>query len=86
MIIELRKCVENFNPRSLTGATFALAVALLMLFYFNPRSLTGATEMDRLKAAEIRISIHAPLRERPTVIRSTGASGYFNPRSLTGAT
>ena len=33
----------NFNPRSLTGATFVLSHRRFLCCYFNPRSLTGAT-------------------------------------------
>ena len=34
----------NFNPRSLTGATFFVLAGFLLTFDFNSRSLTGATE------------------------------------------
>ena len=33
----------NFNPRSLTGATYCNCHSLPLLLDFNPRSLTGAT-------------------------------------------
>ena len=36
---------ENFNPRSLTGATHEPHAAPRRQRYFNPRSLTGATRM-----------------------------------------
>ena len=35
----------DFNPRSLTGATFCVLVGFLLTSDFNPRSLTGATIM-----------------------------------------
>ena len=55
--------------------------------YFNPRSLTGATEIPPSDGSYCRISIHAPLRERPRYILSAvQRCSNFNPRSLTGAT
>ena len=54
--------------------------------YFNPRSLAGATKakwyLDRL----IKISIHAPLRERRFRLKQNLQDNDFNPRSLAGAT
>ena len=54
---------------------------------FNPRSLAGATLAKQEFLALLKISIHAPSRER----LSSGdsfllASINFNPRSLAGAT
>ena len=56
-----------FNPRSLAGATPGLFVAKAAHRYFNPRSLAGATKNQPEKYDTNGISIHAPLRERPTL-------------------
>ena len=59
-----RSCRTNFNPRSLAGATAATRLRLGRMQYFNPRSLAGATR-ERHPAGEcVKISIHAPSRER----------------------
>ena len=55
---------RHFNPRSLTGATYALNTVIHNHYYFNPRSLTGATLGNALIALLVKISIHAPSRER----------------------
>ena len=54
--------------------------------YFNPRSLAGATSFSFRFGKLFRISIHAPLRERPGCSSAFSSSTYFNPRSLAGAT
>ena len=59
--------VTNFNPRSLTGATFYAVFPCWHWRYFNPRSLTGATSNSNLWFLVTLISIHAPSRERPAV-------------------
>ena len=78
--------LDDFNPRSLTGATCESGRWKAKPKNFNPRSLTGATRapfgIDISKA----ISIHAPSRERLCKGRSLRRMPYFNPRSLTGAT
>ena len=40
----------NFNPRSLTGATFTFSATYTEAINFNPRSLTGATPRSNRKA------------------------------------
>ena len=40
--------VVNFNPRSLTGATWNATAYIPTSAYFNPRSLTGATDSQKL--------------------------------------
>ncbi len=99
---------ENFNPRSLAGATLRPSLMLILeIMYFNPRSLSGATgggivaqlleqfqstlprgsEADEhLLQAVLRISIHAPSRERPGAHPAPCRARHFNPRSLSGAT
>ena len=57
---------SHFNPRSLAGATAACFFAFVLRSYFNPRSLAGATATMRDAWVELLISIHAPLRERPS--------------------
>ena len=60
---------NNFNPRSLTGATSRPITKNATNSDFNPRSLTGATiELTYVDADKEYISIHAPLRERPPII------------------
>ena len=78
--------IADFNPRSLTGATFFLPAQLL------PRGISiHAPLRERLatvaawRAAEL-ISIHAPLRERRKAEVLIILIANFNPRSLTGAT
>ncbi len=55
---------RNFNPRSLTGATFLLSTRCPCPRHFNPRSLTGATMRVERAQNICQISIHAPSRER----------------------
>ena len=59
--------VSYFNPRSLAGATSAIALMFSSQFYFNPRSLAGATSSLAADRFVRDISIHAPSRERPAV-------------------
>ena len=54
----------NFNPRSLAGATMSHWVFFSHWSNFNPRSLAGATGCIKEVMPMLRISIHAPLRER----------------------
>ena len=54
----------NFNPRSLTGATFINCQIWGKSADFNPRSLTGATLVLLPLMVQNTISIHAPSRER----------------------
>ena len=56
----------NFNPRSLTGATPLHGAGCQKSIYFNPRSLTGATTARYFYDIAVKISIHAPSRERLT--------------------
>ena len=56
------------------------------LKYFNPRPLAGATRPARPVVHHIIISIHAPLRGRPTRRGTQKISPDFNPRPLAGAT
>ena len=77
---------DNFNPRSLTGATTRSGTPAAGRHHFNPRSLTGATRDVIGELTPTAISIHAPSRERPRISVLTCSNIYFNPRSLTGAT
>ena len=54
----------DFNPRSLTGATFVGSDSVKVFWHFNPRSLTGATNPPGRDYQHCQISIHAPSRER----------------------
>ena len=60
--------LRHFNPRSLAGATVGNSVAFITANDFNPRSLAGATEWTVLDVFPGRISIHAPSRERRSLI------------------
>ena len=62
-------CYKDFNPRSLAGATVSLIPSCRLYKYFNPRSLAGATLLRYAKDNLLRISIHAPLRERLLMVR-----------------
>ena len=57
-----------FNPRSLAGATQPYKSCLPDDSNFNPRSLAGATALSHRRCLFLRISIHAPSRERPNRI------------------
>ena len=53
---------------------------------FNPRSHKGATIENTDRYEDFWVSIHAPIRERRTRIRSETMYLGFNPRSHKGAT
>ena len=77
----------NFNPRSLAGATITLISYRCSMTNFNPRSLAGATLPPYAIFTTLRISIHAPSRERHNIHQILLTSSlHFNPRSLAGAT
>ena len=78
--------INNFNPRSLTGATCRYYYKIAIDANFNPRSLTGATDFTKYINAVDSISIHAPSRERQGAYIKYFGGRHFNPRSLTGAT
>ena len=58
-----------FNPRSLAGATAYSSWPSCTSHNFNPRSLAGATLGYVTDEILKRISIHAPLRERPVLLK-----------------
>ena len=78
---------DNFNPRSLAGATqvflfFVVTCSISIHAPLRERHIT-----NKLLLVVFVISIHAPLRERPTISHFAFVYGYdFNPRSLAGAT
>ena len=57
-----------------------------MVYYLNPRSLAGATRRSLRCQQSVRISIHAPSRERRCPCNNLQEQYNFNPRSLAGAT
>ena len=61
---------RHFNPRPLAGATFNIRMVRDHRKDFNPRPLAGATIEVKVKPNKPTISIHAPLRGRPTRRRS----------------
>ena len=64
-----------------------LPVLIRSYKHFNPRSLAGATKHGVIVWVSLKISIHAPLRERRYRMMFTLLHiAYFNPRSLAGAT
>ena len=85
-LLAVKTNFKNFNPRSLAGATRKPYHWRHRGKHFNPRSLAGATEDMILKEYILKISIHAPSRERPAACPPWRARGHFNPRSLAGAT
>ena len=77
---------NNFNPRSLTGATY-------LRYDKDTDRLISIHAPSRERPASkppttpfAIISIHAPSRERPRRIATDCRPSNFNPRSLTGAT
>ena len=78
---------NDFNPRSLAGATFQkrfFAFSLFISIHAPSRERHWGFAKDAYLDV---ISIHAPSRERPTAIRVMAAPQlHFNPRSLAGAT
>ena len=72
-----RQSIINFNPRSLAGATTYRQTHQDTSKHFNPRSLAGATHIDAVGSCDGKISIHAPLRERPWCDRQKGCLRTF---------
>ena len=68
------------------GSDLVIIYSVPRRWNFNPRSLTGATYIWVLITTLGKISIHAPLRERPRSRIIPISYTDFNPRSLTGAT
>ena len=78
---------DNFNPRSLTGATWRSLDNTCNHWYFNPRSLTGATFFGQ-HLFQGGGKFQSTLPYGSDLLRRFDYSiyGHFNPRSLTGAT
>ncbi len=64
----------HFNPRSRMGATITQPRCRGNLGYFNPRSRMGATLIGLEELAVVKISIHAPVWERPILSPWSGDS------------
>ena len=80
-------CRIYFNPRPLAGATLPFPGWCRHWTDFNPRPLAGATKKLPHLVRDRRISIHAPLRGRPSKKKRLKFNPrYFNPRPLAGAT
>ena len=78
---------QDFNPRSLAGATSPPPASPPSGANFNPRSLAGATKGYIVVDTYADISILAPSRERPCgPVQTKNDTRNFNPRSLAGAT
>ena len=59
---------EEFQSTLPYGSDFEISIVTVPADDFNPRSLTGATENPVINPWGEKISIHAPLRERPEPI------------------
>ena len=77
---------ETFQSTLPRGSDLAFILLDRRHLDFNPRSLAGATPLLDKLILRLKISIHAPSRERPRAERSYQRWIYFNPRSLAGAT
>ena len=83
---QLTDVTSNFNPRSLTGATSVDADGTLT-WTFQSTLPYGSDSTNPIQNKAVKISIHAPLRERLNLLtHHSSFARYFNPRSLTGAT
>ena len=65
----IKEVYNDFNPRSLAGATSSRSRLKSDGQNFNPRSLAGATDRSHVYKTTFNISIHAPLRERPKELK-----------------
>ena len=78
--------MPDFNPHSLTGATFSSNASSTSSAFQSTLPYGSDLEVLFLKPCP-PISIHAPLRERPIILfLLANVERDFNPRSLTGAT
>ena len=78
---------NNFNPRSLTGATPTKPPIEPTIEISIHAPLRERLAENQLTIICFDISIHAPLRERlMKQLCKCSLASYFNPRSLTGAT
>ena len=77
---------QDFNPRSLTGATTWMLYNNEKVWISIHAPLRERPLFTYVFAVPTRISIHAPLRERPRGCWVKQLPSNFNPRSLTGAT
>ena len=78
--------VGYFNPRSLAGATLRCPYFLYKVCRFQSTLPRGSDKEAFINAIAGQISIHAPSRERQTLLTHSNSLSYFNPRSLAGAT
>ena len=58
----------------------------ILNYGFNPRSHKGATPMKDVMLQNYMVSIHAPIRERLSLVEEFLPVQCFNPRSHKGAT
>ena len=77
----------RFNPRPREGATKERRLSPLASGCFNPRPREGATFLETCwKLFWLNVSIHAPVKGRLELQRSTFRLACFNPRPREGAT
>ena len=82
----LHRDFDNFNPRSLTGATKSSNRSTTIVLFQS--TLPHGSDVQKFTPDLIpcTISIHAPSRERLLQLVPYAFPLHFNPRSLTGAT
>ena len=81
------KYFVHFNPHSLAGATQASTTSGGGCLIFQSTLPYGSDVNHAEEPIEtLRISIHAPSRERQRRLAAIRRIRHFNPRSLTGAT
>ena len=57
----------GFNPRTREGATSPRARGITLIWGFNPRTREGATVCSRRDSICRGVSIHAPVKVRPSL-------------------
>ena len=77
---------QNFNPRSLAGATLLIVKRIKFSHISIHAPLRERHTARYILKKTTGISIHAPLRERRRCVRANAKRCHFNPRSLAGAT
>ena len=76
----------RFNPRPREGATSESGEGTLPIVSFNPRPREGATPTLKCLRISAMVSIHAPVKGRPTTCQEGPRARGFNPRPREGAT
>ena len=77
---------NDFNPRSLAGATLTTLYIKKSFLNFNPRSLAGATTLYKRDLQLFLFQSTLPRGSDPYSKQPAHLKMHFNPRSLAGAT